>query len=98
MLFRSGVDADKAARDVITAAGYGDKFGHGTGHGVGVEIHEATYLSPKSKDTLVTGNVITDEPGIYIPGRFGVRIEDMALITDSGYELLTRCPKELIVL
>ena len=94
----SGVDADKAARDVITAAGYGDKFGHGTGHGVGVEIHEATYLSPKSKDTLVTGNVITDEPGIYIPGKFGVRIEDMALITDSGYELLTRCPKELIVL
>ena len=94
----SGFDADKAARDVIEQAGYGQCFGHGTGHGVGVEIHEAPRLSPKSKATLQTGNVVTVEPGIYLPGEFGVRIEDMAVITDDGCENLTHCPKELIIL
>ncbi len=91
-------DADKAARDVISDAGYGDYFGHGTGHGVGVEIHEFPRVSPLSKDMLKAGNVVTAEPGIYLPGRFGVRIEDMALITETGCVNLTRCPKELIVL
>ena len=94
----TGFDADKASRDVIARAGYGAYFGHGTGHGVGVEIHEAPRLSPKSKATLHTGNVVTVEPGIYLPGAFGVRIEDMAVITDDGCIGLTRCPKELIVL
>ena len=94
----TGFDADKAARDVIAQAGYGKCFGHGTGHGVGVEIHEAPRLSPKSKATLHTGNVVTVEPGIYLPGEFGVRIEDMAVITDDGCENLTHCPKELIIL
>ena len=94
----TGFDADKAARDVIAAAGYGKCFGHGTGHGVGVEIHEAPRLSPKSKATLHTGNVVTVEPGIYLPGEFGVRIEDMAVITDGGCVNLTHCTKELIVL
>ncbi len=94
----SGFDADKVARDVITAAGYGDNFGHGLGHGVGVEIHESPNLSPRSKHTLTAGNVVTDEPGIYLPGEFGVRIEDMALITESGHINLTSCPKELIIL
>ena len=94
----TGFDADKAARDVIAAAGYGSCFGHGTGHGVGVEIHEAPRLSPKSKATLHTGNVVTVEPGIYLPGEFGVRIEDMAVITDGGCVNLTHCPKELLVL
>lgn len=94
----SGVDADKAARDVIEAAGYGANFGHGTGHGVGVEIHEAPTLSPRSAHTLRTGHIVTVEPGIYLPNRFGVRIEDMALITDTGCRILTDCPKELIIL
>ena len=94
----TGFDADKAARDVIEKAGYGKYFGHGTGHGVGVEIHEAPRLSPRSKATLHTGNVVTVEPGVYLPGEFGVRIEDMAVITGGGCENLTHCPKELIIL
>ena len=94
----SGFDADKAARDVIVNAGFGRFFGHGTGHAVGVEIHELPRLSPKSEQILRAGNVVTVEPGIYLPGEFGVRIEDMALITADGCVNLTRCPKELIVL
>ncbi len=91
-------EADKAARDIITNAGYGDYFGHGTGHGVGIEIHELPNLSPRSDAILQVGNVVTVEPGIYIPNKFGVRIEDMALITEEGYENLTNTPKELIIL
>ena len=94
----TGKDADKAARDVIEAAGFGEQFTHSTGHGVGVEIHEAPYLSTKSGYTLHTGNVVTVEPGIYLPGECGVRIEDMALITEDGARNLTNCPKELIIL
>ena len=94
----TGFDADKASRDVIEQAGYGKYFGHGTGHGVGVEIHEAPRLSPKSKATLRTGNVVTVEPGIYLPGEFGVRIEDMAVVTPDGHVGLTHCEKKLIVL
>lgn len=91
-------DADKAARDVITEAGYGEYFRHSTGHGVGIEIHEKPFVSPKSTATLCSGNVVTDEPGIYIPGKFGVRIEDMALITENGCKNLTKAPKELIII
>ena len=91
-------DADKAARDVIAEAGYGAFFGHGTGHGVGIEIHEEPRVSPTGTDILEAGNVVTDEPGIYLPGCFGVRIEDMVLITEDGMENLTHSPKELIVL
>ena len=94
----SGVEADKAGRDIIAAAGYGRNFGHGTGHGVGVEIHEAPRLSTKSEHILHTGNVVTVEPGIYLPGKFGVRIEDMAVITADGCRNLTKCPKNLICL
>lgn len=94
----SGVDADKAARDIISQAGYGDCFGHGTGHGVGIEIHEAPRLSPKSKAILECGDVVTVEPGIYLPGEFGVRIEDMAFITENGFENLTKTQKSLIIL
>lgn len=100
-ILKSGLDccqADKAARQIIEDAGYGEYFGHSTGHGVGIEIHEAPTLAPGSKGTLQVGNVVTIEPGIYLPGRFGVRIEDMALITENGYENLTTTPKELIVL
>lgn len=94
----TGFDADKVARDIIENAGYKENFGHGTGHGVGIEIHESPNLSPYSKATLETGNVVTVEPGIYIPDEFGVRIEDMALITEDGYINLTSCEKELIIL
>ena len=97
-------DVDAAARDIIKAAGCGEHFRHGTGHGVGLEIHEAPTLSSKSKDILAPGMVVTVEPGIYLPGgraeriRCGVRIEDMALITEDGYENLTNMDKKLLVL
>jgi len=91
----SGRDADAAARDVIAAAGWGEQFGHGLGHGIGLEVHEAPAIRPESTDTLEPGNVASCEPGIYIPGLGGVRIEDMVLITDGGSERLTHASKEL---
>lgn len=89
---------DAVARDIIKAKGYGDYFGHGLGHGVGVEIHESPSLNPSSNAVLAQGHIVTVEPGIYLPGEFGVRIEDMALVTADGYENLTACDKKLIVL
>ena len=90
---------DALARDVIKAAGYGDYFGHSTGHGVGLQIHEAPSLSPGGGErVLQAGEVVTVEPGIYLPGRGGVRIEDMAVITADGIENLTKSPKNLIIL
>ena len=94
----TGTEADAAARKIIDDKGYGKNFGHGLGHGVGVEIHESPRLSPKAFHTLKTGHVVTIEPGIYLPGEFGVRIEDMAVITENGHVNLTSCPKELIIL
>ncbi len=91
-------DADAAARGIIEKAGYGEYFGHGTGHGVGIEIHESPNLSPRSESVLRVNNVVTVEPGIYIPHKFGVRIEDMARIKKNGYENLTKSPKELIII
>ncbi len=94
----SGYDVDKTARDIIKEAGYGDYFGHSTGHGVGLEIHEAPYASVKSKDILKVGMTLTVEPGIYLPDKFGVRIEDTVIVTENGYETLASIPKELIIL
>ncbi|MBE6774830.1 MAG: aminopeptidase P family protein [Ruminococcaceae bacterium] len=91
-------DVDAVSRKIIADAGYADYFGHGLGHGVGVEIHELPTLNPTSKAVLEAGHIVTVEPGIYIPGEFGVRIEDMALVTADGCENLTVCEKKLIVL
>jgi Xaa-Pro aminopeptidase len=89
---------DKAARDHITAAGYGARFGHGLGHGVGLEIHEAPRLSEFSIDMAADGMVATVEPGIYIPGKGGVRIEDMIIFNGSDPEIITKSIKEMLIL
>ena len=94
----TGREVDGAARAVITAAGYGDYFGHSFGHGVGVEIHEAPNASPVNDKPLPAGAVISAEPGIYLPGRLGVRIEDVILLTEDGCLDITKAPKELLIL
>lgn len=91
-------DVDAVARDIIAEAGYGKYFGHGLGHGVGLEIHEAPRLNQHSDTILQPGMAVTVEPGIYIPGQGGVRIEDLVLITETGCEILTKLPKDLKVL
>jgi Xaa-Pro aminopeptidase len=83
-------DVDSAAREVIAEAGYGDCFGHGTGHGVGLEVHERPSISPRSGEVLTPGMVFTVEPGIYVENFGGVRIEDMVLVTASGCEIMSR--------
>jgi Xaa-Pro aminopeptidase len=93
---KTGQEVDAVARDIIAQAGYGEYFGHGLGHGLGLEVHEAPKLSPKSQVTLQTGMVTTVEPGIYIPGMGGVRIEDVAVITEKGCQILTQARKDLI--
>ncbi|MBB3109162.1 Xaa-Pro aminopeptidase [Paenibacillus phyllosphaerae] len=94
----TGREADALARDVITRYGYGDMFGHGTGHGLGMEIHEAPRLSKMSDTVLEPGMTVTVEPGIYLPGFGGVRIEDDIVITETGNTLLTGSSKELHIL
>jgi Xaa-Pro aminopeptidase len=94
----TGHELDAAGRDVITAAGYGDAFGHSLGHGVGMEIHEFPVAAPKQQALLAEGNVVTVEPGIYLPGKFGVRIEDFVYVTKNGCENLTKFTNKLICL
>jgi Xaa-Pro aminopeptidase len=90
-----GEDLDGVVRERIAAAGHGDRFGHGVGHGVGLEVHEAPRLSPRSEDTLQAGEVVTIEPGIYLPGELGVRIEDLVVVEESGCRNLSGLPKKL---
>jgi Xaa-Pro aminopeptidase len=90
-----GEDVDAVARKVIDAAGHKEHFGHGLGHGVGLEVHEGPRLSPRSDDLLASGEVVTVEPGIYLPGKLGVRIEDFVVVTDDGYRNLSTLSKEL---
>jgi Xaa-Pro aminopeptidase len=92
-----GKEVDAVAREMISEAGYGDRFGHGLGHGVGLEVHEGPRLASTSEDDLFEGNVVTVEPGVYLPGRFGVRIEDLVVVTADGHRNLSGLPKELQV-
>lgn len=94
----TGREADALTRDYITEKGYGEYFGHSTGHGIGLEIHEAPGLAFRSHTVLEPGMAVTVEPGIYIPGIGGVRIEDDIIVTSEGNEVITKSPKELIIL
>ena len=92
-----GREVDAVARDLIAAAGHGEHFGHGLGHGVGLEVHEAPRLAQTVEARLAPGNVVTVEPGIYVPGRGGVRIEDLVVVTEDGHEVLSATTKDLTV-
>jgi Xaa-Pro aminopeptidase len=88
-------DVDQVPRQMIAAAGHGEHFGHGTGHGVGLDVHEGPRVTTTSDDVLRDGNVVTIEPGVYVPGRFGVRIEDLVVLTGENYRNLSGLPKDL---
>ncbi len=92
----SGREIDAIARDIITAAGHGDHFGHGLGHGVGLVTHEAPRLARSGDTALEAGNVVTVEPGVYLPGVGGVRIEDLVVVTENGRDVLSSTTKELL--
>ena len=93
----TGADVDGVARKVIADAGYGDYFGHGYGHSLGMECHEMPSCSPSGKETMLPNMVTSAEPGIYLPGKFGVRIEDVVIFKDGGCENITKSPKNLII-
>ncbi|MDQ2984401.1 MAG: Xaa-Pro peptidase family protein [Actinomycetota bacterium] len=93
---QSGVEVDAVARKIIDDAGFGENFGHGLGHGVGLDVHEAPRLAQSSSDTLAPGNVVTIEPGIYLEGIGGIRIEDLVVVTEDGPDVLSSYTKELV--
>lgn len=94
----TGEELDKIARNIISEKGYGEYFGHGLGHGVGLEVHELPHINARGKVTMEPGMIITIEPGVYIPDFGGVRIEDLVLVTDNGYTVLSKSTKDLIEL
>jgi Xaa-Pro aminopeptidase len=91
-----GREVDAVARDIIAEAGHGEHFGHGLGHGVGLEVHEAPRLARTAEGRLAAGHVVTVEPGVYLPGRGGVRIEDLVVVTDDGRTVLSGTTKDLV--
>ena len=93
-----GKSIDAAARKVIEEAGYGEYFGHGYGHSVGIEIHESPNANTRDESLMPVGAAVSAEPGIYLPGKFGVRIEDVTILTENGCIDITQSPKELIIL
>lgn len=100
-MLRSGVtgkEAHERAEGVLAAAGFGGRMGHGLGHGVGIDIHEEPVLAPRNERPLVAGNVVTVEPGIYLPGKFGMRLEDFGVVTDDGFDVFTNSTHDLVVI
>jgi Xaa-Pro aminopeptidase len=98
---KAGADCrgvDTFVRDMIDGAGYGENYGHGLGHGVGLEVHEGPRLAQSATGSLSSGNTVSVEPGVYLPGRLGVRIEDLVAVTDDGCDILTGFTKELVTL
>ena len=93
-----GYEIDAAARNVITKAGYGQYFGHGFGHSLGLDIHELPGANLSGKAIMPVGCAVSAEPGIYIPGKFGVRIEDVMILHENGAEVITKAPKQLTIL
>jgi len=91
----TGREVDAVARAIIDAAGHAEHFGHGLGHGVGLDVHEGPRLSKQGEAALAAGMVVTVEPGVYVPGAVGVRIEDLVIVTDDGAEVVSSLPKEL---
>ena len=92
----TGSDIHNLAVKVISEAGYGEYFGHGLGHGVGVEIHERPFFNPRWNKVIAAGSVVTDEPGIYLPGKFGIRLEDFGVVTEDGYDVFTQSTHDLV--
>lgn len=94
----TGAAMHELAEQVLADGGYAGKMGHGLGHGVGIDIHEEPVLSPRNKELLAPGNVVTVEPGIYLEGDFGMRLEDFGVVTDDGYEVFTKSPHEMVII
>ena len=94
----TGAEAHQLAEDVLAAGGFGGKMGHGLGHGVGIDVHELPVLNLRNTKPLVSGNVVTVEPGIYLPGQFGMRLEDCGLVTDTGYEPFAQSTHEMVII
>ena len=93
----TGREVDAVARQIIDGAGHAEHFGHGLGHGVGLEVHEGPRLSKQGDTALASGQIVTVEPGVYVPDRIGVRIEDLVVLTDDGNDVLSSLPKDLTV-
>lgn len=93
----TGAEAHELAERILEEGGFGGKMGHGLGHGVGIDIHEEPVLAPRNKQPLEVGNVVTVEPGIYVPGEFGMRLEDFGVITESGFEVFTQSTHDMVI-
>lgn len=94
----TGAEMHQLAEDILAEGGFGGRMGHGLGHGVGMDIHEEPVLAPRNKELLVPGNVVTVEPGIYLPGKFGMRLEDFGVVTETGFEVFTKSTHEAVII